>query len=385
MKVVHICLGGAVTDGYGYQANVLTKYQRRMGYDVTIIASKWVRGDNGGLQLTDKSSYVNADGVKMVRLSILVGNMDNRLKIYPDLIKAVTQESPDILFIHDCQFLDICRLAQYARKHLDVRVYVDNHSDYRNSAHGWLSRNILHKMLWRYCVHRIEPYVTRFYGVTPGRVDFLVDMYGIPRDRCELLVMGIDDEQAEQAKGPGVRERIRNQYGIAEGDFLIVTGGKINHWRPETLLLMEAVIAIDRPNVRLLVFGSVAEELQDRFDMLIQSPQITFAGWQNAIGTYEIMGAADLVVFPGLHSVMWEQAVGLGIPCIFRDLEGFHHIDLGGNAILLQDVSRESIQSSITELLNDPARYAAMRQVAEAKGMQTFSYLEIARRSLEET
>ena len=32
MKIVHICLCGAMTDGFNYQENVITKYHKKMGY-----------------------------------------------------------------------------------------------------------------------------------------------------------------------------------------------------------------------------------------------------------------------------------------------------------------------------------------------------------------
>ena len=32
MKVVHICLGGPVTDGWNYQDNLLTKYMKKNGH-----------------------------------------------------------------------------------------------------------------------------------------------------------------------------------------------------------------------------------------------------------------------------------------------------------------------------------------------------------------
>ena len=94
------------------------------------------------------------------------------------------------------------------------------------------------------------------------------------------------------------------------------------------------------------------------------------------------MAAADLVVFPGLHSVMWEQAVALGVPCIFRDIDGFHHVDLGGNALFLKDVSSKSLQKEIEKLSLDTSLHESMREIAESKGMKAFSYLSIAKRSI---
>lgn len=382
MKIVHICLCGAMTDGFNYQENVITKYHRKMGYDVTIIASQWIWGTDGKLQKMEESNYTNADGVKMLRLPIKCGNVNNRLKIYPDLYESIEKEKPDILFIHDCQFLDIKVIARYAKFHRNVKIYVDNHVDYSNGAHGWVSKNVLHKGLWRYCIKKIEPYVTKFYGVLPARVNFLKELYDIPADKCELLVMGADDELVEKAGLPIVKVHIRDKYQIGKEDFLIVTGGKIDRWKTQTLLLMRAV-KDSTGNIRLIVFGSVSDDLKNEVLALADGHKIQYVGWMNSEQSYELFAAADLVVFPGRHSVFWEQVAGQGIPMIVKDWTGTHHVDLGGNVTFLTQDSYDEIQRDIEDLVNNPEKLENMKRVAKEKGMKAFSYLDIARRSIE--
>lgn len=382
MKIVHICLCGAMTDGFNYQENVITKFHRKLGYDVTIIASQWIWGTDGKLQKTEKNNYLNADGVKVVRLPIKNGNVNNRLKIYMNLYDSIERERPDILFIHDCQFLDIMTIARYAKKHKNVRIYVDNHVDYSNGAHGWMSKNVLHRGLWRHCVKDIEPYVTKFYGVLPARVDFLKELYDIPAEKCELLVMGADDELVKKTSSPIVKSRIREKYQIKKEDFLIVTGGKIDKWKTQTLLLMRAVQEI-KGNIRLIVFGSVTSELKNEVIALADGYKIQYVGWMNSEQSYELFASADLVAFPGRHSVFWEQVAGQGIPMIVKDWPGTHHIDLGENVIFLQNDSVDEMKTKIEEICNDPKLYKMMKACAETKGKDYFSYSNIAKRSLE--
>lgn len=135
--------------------------------------------------------------------------------------------------------------------------------------------------------------------------------------------------------------------------------------------------------IKMLIFGSVEETLKPRFDSLCKNDRLQFVGWQNVENTYCLMNAADLIVFPGLHSVMWEQAVALGIPCVFRDIEGFHHVDLGGNAVFLKDVTEDSLKKTIEDLYSSPDEYRRMKDIASRKGMQYFSYKNISKRSIE--
>ena len=195
---------------------------------------------------------------------------------------------------------------------------------------------------------KIEPYTEKFYGVMPSRVDFLKEMYGISKDKVELLVMGADDEKVVAALNPKVRNTVRNKYGIGKSEFLIVTGGKIDAAKMQTLLLMEAVNRID--GIKLIVFGSVADELIENVEQLC-SNRVQYIGWVDSSMTDRYFAAADLVVFPGRHSVFWEQVVGLGIPMLVKDWPGTHHVDMGGNVRFLENDSVEEIEEAINNIV----------------------------------
>ena len=152
---------------------------------------------------------------------------------------------PDILFIHNVQFLDMDKVVSYLKRNKKVKVFCDNHADFTNSAKGFVSRRILHGIIWKHCAKSIEPYTTKFYGVLPARVDFLKEVYGLPEEKCELLVMGADDDRVSQASDPAVREAVRERYKINDDEILLVTGGKIDHNKTQTLTLMDAINKLD--------------------------------------------------------------------------------------------------------------------------------------------
>jgi len=386
MKIVHLMLGNFFIDNYSYQENMLPKFHKKLGFEVEVIASLQTFDKHGKVAYySEPSQYINENNVLVTRLAYKAPvKFYRKLRRYIGVRAALEKANPDILFIHGCQFLDVDVVVSYLKKHKKVRVYVDNHGDFYNSATNWISKKILHGIIWRRCAHKIEPFTTKFYGVLPARVDFLKNVYGLPPEKCELLVMGADDDFVEAASNPEVKKRIREKYGITEGDFLVMTGGKIDQFRPETLSLMKSVIALKECKVRLLVFGVVAEELKEEFSSLCKNECVIYAGWQSAEMTYQYMGAADLIVFPGLHSVMWEQAVALGIPCLFRKIDGFDHVDIGGNCRFIKDVSVDGIRSEIQYILDNRLEYENMRRVAKSKGMQVFSYRQIAAKSIEQ-
>ena len=383
MKIMHICLVGTVTDGWNYQENILTKYHHLLGNEVAVLTSQWIRGENANFKTDERGVYVY-QGIKVRRVPCYFGNVDSKIKLFPNVYRILTEEKPDILFVHGCQFLDVLSVVKYCKKHPEVRVYVDNHADFSNSATNWLSKNILHKIVWRWCAQRIEPYTTKFYGVLPARVDFLKEMYDLPANKCELLVMGADDELVQAAAEPEVRARIREQYGIAEDDFLIMTGGKIDAFKTQTLLLMQAVKNMANKHIKLIVFGSVTQELQAQVESLADGECVQYIGWVQAKDSYEYFSAADLVVFPGRHSVFWEQVAAQGIPMLCKRWDGTTHVDLGGNVKFLTQDSVEEIQTAIEDLTSDADAYMKMKRIAVERGMKEFAYSDIAKRSVEQ-
>lgn len=383
MKIVHLCLASFYIDNYSYQENLLPKYHKKMGYDVEIIASLQSFDDKGKVCYLEKaSSYINENEIPVTRLAYRRPvKMNHKSRKYIGLRAELDAKKPDILFIHGCQFLDIKKVISYAKQHKNIKIFIDNHADYANSATNWLSKNVLHKFIWRHMAHEIEQYTTKFYGVLPVRVDFLVDIYNLPKAKCELLVMGADDEMVESAREPHVRPIIRKQYGIREDDFLIITGGKIDMRKQQTLLLMDAVNSIKDSHVKLIVFGSIIPELKEEI-LKRCSDFVKYIGWLKKEKTYELFASSDLAAFPSGHSVLWEQAAGQGVPLLVKDWPGTHHVDVGNNVLFIKFDTVEEIKRLIDSIVNNNDLYLKMKRIAEEKGMPYFSYADIARKSI---
>lgn len=381
MRIVHLCLYGPVMDGWNYQDNMLSKYHKVLGHEVTIVASKWVWNKDNKLEKYDKSDYVNSDGVRVIRLDIKgKKTVLSKFKRYINLEQVLNELHPDVLFIHNAAYLDIVKVVKYLKNHRSVKVFVDNHNDFSNSATNWISKNLLHKGLWRVMYKKLNPYTKKFYGVLPARVDFLTNIYKTPASKTELLVMGADDEKVIEANSDNNKQKIRHKWDIGENDILIVTGGKIDQFKAQTLLLMQAVKNINKPGIKLIVFGSVSPELRSQVNRLSDGKQVQFIGWIDANQSYEYFAAADLVVFPGRHSVFWEEVAGIGKPMICKYWDGTTHIDNGGNVKFLYQDSVAEIQEAINETIN-PENYQKMSSIA-IENAKKFCYKDIALRCI---
>ena len=379
MKVVHLCLGAFFPDNYSYQENLLPKYHKKLGYDVEVVASQETFDENGNTSyMQTVGSYQNENDIKVTRLKYSSPEkLSHKLKSYVGVYNAVEESTPDVIFMHNCQFLSVFDVIRYLKKHPDVKLFVDNHVDFSNSAKNFLSKNILHGIIWKICAKSINKYAEKFYGVLPARVDFLVDVYGLPKEKCELLVMGADDELIVEETLEKQREAKRKEYNV-ENKTVIMTGGKIDRNKPQTVSLMKAVNSLENENIKLLVFGSVVPELKKEFEAQL-SDKVEYIGWKKSSDLYSELSVADIVAFPGLHSVLWEQTIAMGKPCIFKKIDGFTHVDIGGNCLYFEDDSIEDYEKVIKKAVSS---LDALKQNAVKEERKQFLYSVIARKSI---
>ena len=384
MKILHCCFANFYIDNYGYQENILTKHHSLQGHDVRILASTENYINNSQLGYVIPSTYINENGISVTRLPYvkwLPHFIAKKLRLYSDIEKQISDFQPDIIFLHGLQFVSIVTFSQYISKNPNVKLFVDGHTDFINSAKNFFSRNILHKIVYRWCAKKIEPYASCFFGVTPLRVKFFEDVYQINKNKTALLVMGVDDSVVNLAERSDIRMEVRQRLGIATDDFVLVTGGKIDA-RKKIHELMKVVRDININNIKLIVFGTPSDEIKTVYDELSKSTRIITVGWTAPDKVYDYLFAADLGVFPGTHSVLWEQAVGVGLPCVFKKWEGIEHVDVGGNCLMLDQDGPQAIKDAISLIYSDKDLYLNMMNVALDKGISTFIYSKIAIKAL---
>lgn len=387
MKILHCCLAAFYIDNYSYQENILPRHHQIMGHKVKILASSETYINNRDLGYTESKIYYNEDNIEVTRIpyvSYMPSFLVRKLRLYKGIYQYLISFQPDIIFIHDCQFLSIYSIAKYARSNT-VKIYIDTHTDFINSARSWLSRIVLHKIIYKICCKIIDKYTFKYFGTLPLRIDFLENVYGINKSKIELLPFGVDDSLFKNSEKNSIRINQRKKLGFSDKDFVIISGGKID-LRKNIHILIEAFMKIKNQstnyNLKLLVFGKPAKNLEDFIFKISSCDDITYHEWIASNEIYKYFLAADIAIFPGTHSVLWEEAVGLGIPCVFKSWEGIRHVDLGGNCIFLNTVTPEKLEEIIQYIINSPTDFKRMKEIANLLGPENFSYSSIAKKSL---
>ena len=390
MRVLHCCLAAVYVDGFGYQENIIPRIHNSQGHEVMILASTEILKPGVGHVYTKAGEYSNEDGIPVKRVPYIGGlplKLAAKLRIYKGVLSSIEAFKPDVIFMHDAQTAATADVVNYVRKHPDCRLYIDSHTDFVNSAKTWVSKNLLHGILYKRYVRKTIPYAKKYYGTLPARVAFYRDFYGTPADKTEYLPLGVDDVSTPMDEREQVRTDLREQLGIKPDDFVVVSGGKLER-RKNTTILMEAfnLLSQDNSHIKLLLFGSVSPDISEKFEHLkAYNPDIVHIGWVPAKETYKYFFASDLACFPGTHSTLWEEAVGYGLPALFKRWEGITQIDLNGNCCLLDEpITKESLATIMATIMFDKEKYNKMKDVAQTKGMEMFSYSRIAKYSIEQ-
>lgn len=385
MKILHIQLAGPYTEGASYQENLLPRYQARLGHEIYILTScyAWKEGD---LVHVDPCKKTIENGIILERLDyshFINRRITTHINYVKNLYDKIVEIQPDFVMVHDVQSFSDEQICKYLMQHPEVKAITDCHTDYSNSARNVLSNMIIHRILWKSKAQKLNKCITKFYGTLPAREDFLKKNYGIPANKVDLLIMGADDDLVNEAIHNRARDTIRDKWGINKQDFLIVTGGKIDAAKTQTLLLMEAVKNIPNKQLKMIVFGSVDDELKDRFNKLVDGDKIQYVGWIASELAYQYFAAADLVCFPGRHSVLWEQVVAMGVPLVVKLWDGTCHVDIGGNARFIAKDTVEEIERILKEILEGENVYSTMLEAARSERKNAFLYSNIAKKSLE--
>jgi len=367
------------TEGYSYQDNLLPEYQHKLGHEVAILTTTRQRDSNGKIIIGKPCDYVLDNGVRLIRIN--AGNKIRCLFSYYPRIKQVLEEiAPDLIFVHGlCQFAPHYAV-KYKKKEKSVILKADNHQDKQIcKTTGFPFSQMI--WFWRQCWKRWISSFDKVYGTTDWRRDFAIEIYGIPHDKTDVLLMGVDSDNLP-IDTQSVRQDVRKGLKICDEQFLLIHGGKMDN-KKLTIEIMEAFASIEDPHIRLLLFGSVDESIRDKFDHILKSdPRIMYIGYIDSKKVHRYFFAADFGLFPGNHSVLWEESIGCQLPGIFRKYGSSSHTNFCGNSLTIRpNATSSEIANIIRQVVEDKQLYYSLKVAASAAAKQ-LSYYDVALKSI---
>lgn len=370
MKILIMC--DIFDEGIGSQENILAKYFRKHGHQVSIVTSTFESvfdyiADRYVSHAPPKIFFI--EDLKVIRLPYKL-NLLNKVRSFDNAFEVISNEKPDMIFIMDIM-PDLISAVKFKKENINTRIVMDYHADYSNSGKNWLSRKVLHGMIRKSILRYGMSYIDAIYPVTPGSADFLNDIYGVPRQRMELLPLGADMDIGKDIARRREGRELRARLGIAPDATVILSGGKFSRLK-RTELLIAAVRQMPDLAVELVIVGAANIGEEEYAATMMRAAQgdsrIRFVGWLDNPDLFRFMDMADLAVFPASQSSLWVQAVSMGLPLVVGNTGGqdTSYMNAYDNIIELprDEIHVDRLKEVIAQLVADPGRLAEMAEGA---------------------
>lgn len=374
-----------------YQENELSETYVKLGYDVTVITSTFEKVNDYIANRYDskkKNQTFIYNGVKIIRLPYAI-NFLNKLRWHKGVYEILEKERPDLIYAHDIHF-NIRESVAYIKKYKNVKLIMDYHADFNNSAKNWISLNILHKLIRKSFLYHYLKYIDQVYPVSPSCADFLNEVYNIEKEKMVLLPLGCNYDSHCKIMESTDRANLRKAIGISKDAFVIITGGKFNP-RKKTEEVIDAVLKLNNPNVYLLIFGTPEYGFEEYSEKILKklegSENIRFLSYLQPNNMLEFMYVSDIAIYPASQSALWQQSIGMHLPVILggEKVEHLEYLNKNDNVIILDSCGlvSEQILNHLLRLLDNPALLNNMKKGAEKTAKEFLDYKKIAQTTLQ--
>ncbi len=385
MKIVHLCLNSAFTYTTGYQDMMLAKYNAKGGHEVTLIASN-ISLDNQKRQYPDKScDYVTPDGIRLIRIrrkKLIFRKIEEFLAPY-DVLPLMREINPDLVMIHGLVgSVSAYDVRKYVKRYnINCTVVADIHNGMylerhiQNTPKGEILNFVRHIMN-----KKMFPVYKKIYGVTPDCIKYATLSYGAPESKLELLPLGFDTDMLEMKDRNTIHAAKRNELGFSVENIVIAHGGTICKAR-KTMELIKAFSVLNDKRLKLVIFGEICDDVNEEFTRLVMehSDFVTYIGFLDKSGYYDLYLASDIAIFPGRQSVLWQEAIGCRLPLAIGYSEMIEYLDIGGNLHVFKNTSTEGLLYDLREIFQN-GKFERMRKSANVVDINLFSYREIAKK-----
>jgi glycosyltransferase involved in cell wall biosynthesis len=380
LRIAHLCLSCFYIDGYGYQENELVRQHLADGHNVFVIASTENYGPDGKITYVAPSTYMGSEGAPVTRLDyrrVLPDVLMRKLRMHSGVYEQLSERKPDIILFHGLCGWELHAAARYKRENPSVRLYVDSHEDENNSARTFLSKYLLHRLYYRWVIHRCIPTFDKILCVSLETIEFVKKNYGIPADRLEFYPLGgyvfADDEYFRR------RSAARAECGIAGDQILLVQTGKMGR-RKKVLESLDAFMKTEGANLRFVLAGVLDNEVRDEATQRIDADaRISFVGWKTSEQLKDLLCAADVYVQPGTQSATMQMSLCARCPVVLDDVLS-HRPFVDGNGWLVKD--GKGLESAFTQIRNQPELLGRMSVRSREIAQRLLDYRLLAARIL---
>lgn len=374
MKIAHLCLSVYFVEHFQYQENILIEKDKSNGHEVIVIASTETFDKDGRMFYCDQGQSVTRSNIPLFRVPYFFGDnfFSRKLRKYKGVIKILERFKPDVIFFHGTGAIEILSISRFVRNNPGVHFFIDSHEDWNNSARSWLSREVLHRLIYRPVLRSAMDVCEKLLCVSTDAIDFMTHFYGIESSKLELYPLGgnILDDADYNAR----RSLKRQQLGVSIRTRIFIQSGKQTVLKRLSDSLKAFCLAADKDSL-FLIAGSLSTELRLEIQKLINNDsRIRYMGWCDPEALTDLLCAADVYVQPGTQSVTMQHSLSCRCAVILDDApaHAFYKCD---NGWYVSD--SDSLLEAFLQACSSDLEYRKIRSFLFAKAHLDYSKLSL--------
>jgi glycosyltransferase involved in cell wall biosynthesis len=250
---------------------------------------------------------------------------------------------------------DSCRWLLLAASLLRLRYFITEHSvppdPYRESLYFAVTHilfNPLKKLSYR-CAEKV-------ITVSCGNRHILIERYGMPADKIEVIYNGIDCSAYKSASTKAAK--LRSEFTIPPDCVILTNVGRLNVLKGQMYLITAFQLIIKRhPNLRLLLVGDgpLKSQLEDMVLTKGLKDQVKLVGFREDIA--DILSLSDIFILPSVRegfAFTVLEAMAAGKPIVATRVSGTAEAVLDGESGYLCNVADPNdLAEKISKLLVD--------------------------------
>ena len=378
MRILHVIPGDNFTEGMGYKDNYLAAINAQDGHDVLILSSCNMWKDSN-IVYAEPCDRIMEDGVRLIRRKYKKYFNDlvsSKLRILDGAGAIIEDFQPDVIRVLNPHNFTLPIVIQYKKKNPRTKLYVDSHQEYYNSGTGFLSYWVFHRFLISRMLQSSLSHIDKIFYCLEGTKVFLREMYDIPEEKMEVYPMGglIREDNERQT----IREKTRKALNIEKHEIMMVHSGKLSEGK-RTKELLEAMAEVNNPSFRLILIGSIPEDMKPVLNPLIEEDnRVVFLGWKTADELEQYIIAADLYLQPGTASATVYKPLCAGTALVVApDIKGY---DAFMKSVGWYANTKQDLVAVFQEIQREPTVLIEMGKNALEVAREMFDYRKLAAR-----
>ncbi|NMB92557.1 MAG: glycosyltransferase family 4 protein [Parcubacteria group bacterium] len=364
MKIVHVVDYFQPT--LGYQEVFLAKEQAKLGHEVIVVTSNryapvlYVNKAAESIlgSRIRRSGFFIEEDIKVWRLKTLF-EFSSRVWMI-GLAKKILELKPDVINIDGVNTISALRISWlklHNKKFRNIRLIIDDHLN----PEGSMSKlKFMYPLLKHTTLKLVNQAVDSFIAVSETTREFMFQNYGISFDRIKIIPLGADTSLFKYDSL--ARQEIRNKLKITKNDVVYIYTGKIIPFKYLEILIESAFELMKKyKNIKVLFVGYSDQQYENQLRSIIKLKNLEECFiWQKAVPNkelYKYFSAADVAVWPHLHTNSILEAMACGLPVIVCDESRSCEEVKYNNGLIYRDLDVKDLKEKMEQLyLNEDLR-----------------------------